>query len=74
MNHISHWINGAIVVGTSGRSGAVFNPATGVQTSTVDFASVQEIDAAVAAVIAFDRATAARENVQELVSPGFWAT
>lgn len=52
MNHISHWINGALVAGTSGRSGAVFNPATGVQTSTVDFASVQEIDSAVAAAIA----------------------
>ena len=52
MNHISHWINGAVVAGTSGRSGAVFNPATGVQSSTVDFASVQEIDAAVAAATA----------------------
>jgi malonate-semialdehyde dehydrogenase (acetylating)/methylmalonate-semialdehyde dehydrogenase len=52
MNHISHWINGAVVAGTSGRSGAVFNPATGVQTSSVDFASVQEIDAAVAAATA----------------------
>jgi len=52
MNHISHWINGALVAGTSGRSGAVFNPATGVQMSTVDFASVQEIDSAVAAAIA----------------------
>jgi len=52
MNHISHWINGALVAGTSGRSGAVFNPATGVQTSTVDFASVQEIDSAVAAATA----------------------
>ena len=52
MNHISHWINGAVVAGTSGRSGAVFNPATGVQTSTVDFASVQEIDSAVAAATA----------------------
>ena len=49
MNHISHWINGAVVAGTSGRSGAVFNPATGAQTSIVDFASVQEIDSAVAA-------------------------
>ena len=48
MNHISHWINGAVVAGTSGRSGAVFNPATGVQTSIVDFASVNEIDSAVA--------------------------
>jgi len=36
--------------------------------------SSRRIDAAVAAVIAFDRATAARENVQELCSPGFWAT
>ncbi len=52
MNHISHWINGAVVAGTSGRSGAVFNPATGVQTSSVDFASVQEIDSAVAAATA----------------------
>ena len=52
MNHISHWINGAVVAGTSGRSGAVFNPATGVQSSTVDFASVQEIDAAVATATA----------------------
>ena len=52
MNHISHWINGAPVAGTSGRSGAVFNPATGVQSSIVDFASVQEIDAAVAAATA----------------------
>ena len=52
MNHISHWINGAVVAGTSGRSGAVFNPATGVQTSTVDFASVQEIDSAVAGATA----------------------
>ena len=52
MNNISHWINGALVAGTSGRSGAVFNPATGAQTSTVDFASVQEIDSAVAAATA----------------------
>ena len=36
--------------------------------------SSRRIDAAVAAVIAFDRATAARESVQELCSPGFWAT
>jgi len=52
MKQISHWINGAVVTGTSGRSGAVFNPATGVQSSTVDFASVDEIDAAVAAATA----------------------
>ena len=52
MKQISHWINGAVVTGTSGRSGAVFNPATGVQSAAVDFASVDEIDAAVAAATA----------------------
>ena len=52
MNHISHWINGQPVAGTSGRTGAVFNPAIGIQTSTVDFASAQEIDSAVAAATA----------------------
>ena len=36
--------------------------------------SARRIDAAVAAVIAFDRATSRRETVQELVVPGFWAT
>jgi malonate-semialdehyde dehydrogenase (acetylating)/methylmalonate-semialdehyde dehydrogenase len=36
-------------VGTSGRSGPVFNPATGVQTGQVDFAAVEEVDAAVQA-------------------------
>src|SRR5215216_6750733 len=49
MNRISHWIDGAVVEGTSGRSGPVFNPATGQQSATVDFASVAEVDAAVAA-------------------------
>ena len=41
---ISHWIGGQIVPGTSGRSGPVFNPATGEQTGEVDFASAEEID------------------------------
>jgi len=44
---INHWIGGARREGASGRSGAVYNPATGVQTGAVDFASVAEIDAAV---------------------------
>ena len=48
MNRISHWIDGHVVESTSGRSGAVFNPATGEQASSVDFASVDEVDAAVA--------------------------
>jgi malonate-semialdehyde dehydrogenase (acetylating)/methylmalonate-semialdehyde dehydrogenase len=46
---VSHWIGGQLVRGESGRSGPVFNPATGEQTAEVDFASVEEIDHAVAA-------------------------
>jgi len=49
MKRISHWINGSIVAGTSGNVGKVFNPATGAQSAEVDFASVSEVDAAVAA-------------------------
>jgi malonate-semialdehyde dehydrogenase (acetylating) / methylmalonate-semialdehyde dehydrogenase len=48
VNRISHWIDGAVVEGTSERSGRVFNPATGEQAASVDFASVAEVDAAVA--------------------------
>ncbi|MFN6121120.1 MAG: CoA-acylating methylmalonate-semialdehyde dehydrogenase [Actinomycetes bacterium] len=48
MNRISHWVDGKVVAGTSGRSGAVWNPATGEQQATVDFASVEEVDAVVA--------------------------
>ena len=51
MKQISHWINGATVAGTSSRSGNVFNPATGVQTAAVDFASVEEVDQVVAAAV-----------------------
>jgi malonate-semialdehyde dehydrogenase (acetylating)/methylmalonate-semialdehyde dehydrogenase len=46
---ITHWIGGRAVEGTSGRSGAVYNPATGRQTGAVDLASVEEVDAAVQA-------------------------
>ena len=48
MNRISHWIDGKVSEGISGRSGAVYNPASGEQASAVDFASVDEVDAAVA--------------------------
>ncbi len=48
MNRISHWIDGKVVEGNSGRSGVVFDPATGQQQASVDFASVAEVDAAVA--------------------------
>ena len=48
MNRIGYWINNKVVLGTSGRSGVVFNPATGEQQAAVDFASVAELDAVVA--------------------------
>jgi malonate-semialdehyde dehydrogenase (acetylating)/methylmalonate-semialdehyde dehydrogenase len=46
---VSHWINGQSVQGTSGREGAVYDPATGMLTRHVDFASTEEVAAAVAA-------------------------
>ena len=49
VKRISHWIGGQSVAGESGRSGPVYNPALGVQTGEVDFASVEEIGQAVAA-------------------------
>jgi malonate-semialdehyde dehydrogenase (acetylating)/methylmalonate-semialdehyde dehydrogenase len=48
LKRITHWIDGRAVAGESGRSGRVFNPATGAQTAEVDFAAVDEIDRAVA--------------------------
>jgi malonate-semialdehyde dehydrogenase (acetylating)/methylmalonate-semialdehyde dehydrogenase len=47
VTRIPHWIGGKRVEGTSGRSGPVYNPATGSQSGAVDLASVEEIDAAV---------------------------
>jgi malonate-semialdehyde dehydrogenase (acetylating)/methylmalonate-semialdehyde dehydrogenase len=46
---INHWIGGKRHEGRSGRSGAVYNPATGEQTGAVDFATAEDIDAAVRA-------------------------
>ena len=48
MNRISHWIDGQVIEGNSGRSGVVWDPATGVQQSAVDLASASEVDHAVA--------------------------
>src|SRR5580765_2030839 len=48
MRRVSHWIDGKVVEGTSGRSGVVWNPATGEQQAAVDFASAAEVDQAVA--------------------------
>jgi malonate-semialdehyde dehydrogenase (acetylating)/methylmalonate-semialdehyde dehydrogenase len=52
MNHIQHWIDGKVAASTSGRTGPVFDPATGEQTGEVALASVEEVDAAVAAASA----------------------
>src|SRR6185312_7487074 len=55
VKRITHWIGGRPVEGNSGRAGPVYNPAAGIQTGEVDFASVEEIDEAVqAANEAFD--------------------
>jgi malonate-semialdehyde dehydrogenase (acetylating) / methylmalonate-semialdehyde dehydrogenase len=47
LGRVSHWIGGQTVAGESGRSGPVYNPALGVQTKEVDFASAEEVDRAV---------------------------
>ena len=44
---ITHWINGKPYEGSSNRTGAVFNPATGEQTGTVDFADTKLVSDAV---------------------------
>lgn len=52
MEQIHHFIGGEQTPSTSGRTGPVFNPATGLQTAQVDLASVEEVDAAVASAAA----------------------
>jgi malonate-semialdehyde dehydrogenase (acetylating)/methylmalonate-semialdehyde dehydrogenase len=49
---VNHWIGGRRVAGTSGRSGPVYDPATGAVARVVDFASIAEVDAAIAAAAA----------------------
>ena len=51
MKRITHWIDGKPFVGDAERHGKVFNPATGVQSGEVDFATIDEVDAAVAAAM-----------------------
>jgi malonate-semialdehyde dehydrogenase (acetylating) / methylmalonate-semialdehyde dehydrogenase len=48
VDRISHWIDGALVAGTSGRTGPVFTPPTGRQTGGVDLTSTAEVAAAIA--------------------------
>jgi malonate-semialdehyde dehydrogenase (acetylating)/methylmalonate-semialdehyde dehydrogenase len=46
---IDHWIGGKLVPSTSGRSGPVYDPATGETQAEVGLASAAEVDDAVAA-------------------------
>ncbi len=46
---ISHWIDGRVSAGASGRTSPVFDPATGQQTGEVDLAGTDEVAGAVAA-------------------------
>ena len=47
MNQLGHAIGGKAVAGTSGRSGDVYNPATGKVSARVSFANAAEVDTAV---------------------------
>jgi malonate-semialdehyde dehydrogenase (acetylating) / methylmalonate-semialdehyde dehydrogenase len=49
--HISHWIGGKPWTGEADRRGDVYNPATGQVTGQVDFASENEVNAAVGAAM-----------------------
>ncbi len=47
MERIGHYIGGKHIPGESGRTGPVFDPATGEQTHEVDFADAGEVGKAV---------------------------
>ena len=49
LEHLGHYIGGRRVAGSSGRSGPVFNPALGLATTQVAFASANETRLAIAA-------------------------
>jgi malonate-semialdehyde dehydrogenase (acetylating)/methylmalonate-semialdehyde dehydrogenase len=48
METLTHWINGRLTAGTGERRGDVYNPATGDVQKDVVYASVEDVDAAVA--------------------------
>ncbi len=52
MRSIGHWFAGKAVEGRSGRTGAVYNPATGEQQAEVSFVGADEVDEAVRAAAA----------------------
>jgi malonate-semialdehyde dehydrogenase (acetylating)/methylmalonate-semialdehyde dehydrogenase len=47
MKKISHWVNGKVSTETSGRTGDIYNPATGKVSGTVEFASTAQVGAVV---------------------------
>lgn len=49
MKTLEHWINNKPVAGSTDRTGRVYNPATGKVTAEVPFATIEEVDLAVAA-------------------------
>ncbi|MET7994435.1 CoA-acylating methylmalonate-semialdehyde dehydrogenase [Amycolatopsis sp. NPDC005232] len=51
-DRISHWIDGKPYTGAAGRTGDVYDPATGQVRAKVDFAGQAEVDQAVAAASA----------------------
>ncbi|HET6964157.1 MAG TPA: CoA-acylating methylmalonate-semialdehyde dehydrogenase [Acidimicrobiales bacterium] len=68
MRRIGHWIDGREVVGSSGRTAPVYNPAEGQQAAEVALASAGEIDdvlkSSVEAAVGWaDASLAARANV-----------
>jgi malonate-semialdehyde dehydrogenase (acetylating)/methylmalonate-semialdehyde dehydrogenase len=60
MKTVAHWIGGRRVDGAAARRGPVFDPARGVQTGEVNFASAAEVDAAVK--VAVDAAAGWRDS------------
>ena len=52
METVQHYLDGREVVGTSGRFGPIFDPASGVEQARVALASASEVDAAVASAAA----------------------
>ncbi len=48
MKRVSHWVDGKVLEGNSGRTSVIWQPATGEQQAAVDLASVDEVNHAVA--------------------------
>ncbi len=62
MKHVSHWVEGKPFSGSSGRSGPVYDPATGQEAGRVDLASAEDVDVAVAAARDWGRTSLAKRT------------